>query len=239
MESQMDAMCPAERDSDMIFGMELYLERQVIPLAGPPERRRYSLEQYLMLLQNNEQRLEYDSGEIYALVGSSANHAAISANMWRALDDALGEETDCRAYMVDRVVRLTPDVLVMPDVVVTCNKADQDDAFFLDFPRIVVEVLSKSTEARDRTYKLLRYQAKQSIAEIVFISQYVQHVEVITRTPSGWEYREYGHEDSFSLASLNITIQVSAIDRRLSIPLEKRTLIPLEMIEGADEEEDS
>ena len=86
------------------------------------------------------------------------------------------EDTNCRAYMVDRVVRLTPESIVMPDVVVTCEKADQDEAFFLDSPRVVVEVLSKSTEARDRTYKLLRYQAKQSIQEIVFISQYVQHV---------------------------------------------------------------
>ena len=161
----------------------------MISLAAHPERRRYSFDQYITLLRNSEQRLEYDHGEIYALAGSSANHAAISANMWRALDDALGEDTHCRAYMVDRVVRLTPDIIVMPDVVVTCDKADQDDAFFLDSPRIVVEVLSKSTEARDRTYKLLRYQAKQSIQEIVFISQYVQHVEVITRTPSGWEYK--------------------------------------------------
>ncbi|HYK85818.1 MAG TPA: hypothetical protein VEV19_10645 [Ktedonobacteraceae bacterium] len=59
----------------------------------------------MMLLQNNEQRLEYDHGDISALTGSSANQAAISANMWRALDDALGEDTACRAYMVDRVVR--------------------------------------------------------------------------------------------------------------------------------------
>jgi len=211
----------------------------VISLAAHPERRRYSFEQYITLLRNSEQRLEYDHGEIYALAGSSANHAAISANMWRALDDALGEESDCRAYMVDRVVRLTADVLVMPDVVVTCDKADQDDAFFLDSPRIVVEVLSKSTEARDRTYKLLRYQAKQSIQEIVLISQYVQHVEVITRTPSGWEYQEYGHEESFPLESLHTTIHVSDIYRRLSIPLEKRRMIPLEMIESADEQEDT
>ena len=193
----------------------------------------------MTLLRNNEQRLEYDHSEIFALAGSSANHAAISANMWRALDDALGEDSDCRAYMVDRVVRLTDDVLVMPDVVVTCDKADQDDAFFLDSPRIVVEVLSKSTEARDRTYKLLRYQAKQSIQEIVLISQYVQHVEVITRTPSSWEYREYGHEERLPLASLNITIQVSDIYRRLSIPLEKHTLVPLEIIEPTDGEEDT
>ena len=211
----------------------------MILLAANPEKRRYSFEQYLTLLRNNDQRLEYDHGEIYAMAGSSANHAAISANMWRALDDALGEDATCRAYMVDRVVRLTPDVTVMPDVVMTCDRADQGDAFFLDSPQIVVEVLSKSTEARDRTYKLLRYQAKQSIQEIVLISQYVQHVEVITRTPSGWEYQEYGHEERFTLASLNATIHVSEIYRRLSIPIEKRTLLPLEIIEPADEQEDS
>ena len=102
----------------------------MIPLAANPEKRHYNFEQYITLLRNNEQRLEYDHGEIYAMAGSSANHAAISANMWRALDDALGEDTTCRAYMVDRVVRLTPDVIVMPDVVVTGDKADQDDAFF-------------------------------------------------------------------------------------------------------------
>ncbi len=215
-------------------------------MAANPEKRRYSFEQYLTLLRNNDQRLEYDHGKIYAMAGSSANslpdcsdHAAISANMWRALDDALGKDTLCRTYMVDRVVRLTPDVTVMPDVVVTCDRADQGDAFFLNSPHIVVEVLSKSTEARDRTYKLLRYQAKQSIQEIVFISQYVQHIEVITRTTSDWEYQEYGHEESFSLASLNLTIHVSDIYRRLSIPIEKRSLMPLEIIEPANEQEDS
>ena len=207
-------------------------------MVANPKKRRYSFEQYLMLLRNNDSRLEYDHGEIYAMAGSSANHAAISANMWRALDDALGEDATCRAYMVDRVVRLTPDVTVMPDVVVTCDKADQGDAFFLDSPHIVVEVLSKSTEARDRTYKLLRYQAKQSIQEIVLISQYVQHVEVITRTPSDWEYQEYGHDESFPLASLDVTIHVSEIYRRLSIPVEKRSVMPLEIIEPVDEQED-
>jgi Uma2 family endonuclease len=208
-------------------------------MAANPEKRRYSFRQYMTLLLNNDQRLEYDHGEIYALAGSSANHAAISANMWRILDDALGEDAVCRAYMVDRVVRLTPDVTVMPDVVVTCDKADQGEAFFLDSPHIVVEVLSKSTEARDRTYKLLRYQAKQTIQEIVLISQYVQHVEVITRTPSGWEYQEYGHEERFILVSLNVTIYVSEIYRRLSIPIEKRTLMPLEVIEPANDQEDA
>jgi len=191
----------------------------------------------MMLLQNSEQRLEYDSGYIYAMAGSTANHTAISANVWRVLDDALGEGTSCRAYMVDRVVRLSSEVTVMPDVVVTCEPSDQGEAFFLDFPHLVVEVLSKSTEARDRTYKLLRYQAKPSVQEIVFISQYVQHIEVITRIPSGWDYQEYGYEDTFQLASLNVTVRVSDIYRRLSIPQEKRTLLPLEIVEIPGEEQ--
>lgn len=219
-------------------------------MAANPKKRRYSFERYITLLRNNDQRLEYNHGEIYAMTGSSANHAAISANMWRALDDALGDDATCRAYMVDRVVRLTPDVVVMPDVVVTCDTADQPDAvvtcdtadqgdaFFLDSPHIVVEVLSKSTEARDRTYKLLRYQAKQSIQEIVLISQYVQHVEVISRTSADWEYQEYGYEERFTLVSLNVTIAVSDIYRRLSIPVEKHTVMPLEIIEPVDEQED-
>ena len=206
-------------------------------MVAHPEKRRYSFEQYITLLRNSEQRLEYDHGDVYAMAGSTANHTAISANMWRVLDDALGDDTSCRAYMVDRVVRLSSEVTVMPDVVVTCELSDQGEAFFLDAPHVVVEVLSKSTEARDRTYKLLRYQAKLSVQEIVLISQYVQHVEVITRIPSGWDYQEYGHEDHFPLASLNITVRVSDIYRRLSIPLEKRSLIPLEIVETPDEEE--
>jgi hypothetical protein len=67
----------------------------------------------------------------------------------------------------------------------------------------------------------------------------VQHVEVISRTTSGWEYQEYGYEEHFTLASLNVTIHVSEIYRRLSIPVEKRTFMPLEIIEPADEQEDA
>ncbi len=132
-------------------------------MATQPRRRLSTFEEYLSLLQRSNQRLEFDHGEIYAMAGSSANHAAISFNMCRALDDALGDTSPCRAYVADRVVRLADNLTVMPDVVVTCEPADQGEAFFLESPRLVVEVLSKSTQARDRTYKLLLYQAKKTI----------------------------------------------------------------------------
>jgi Uma2 family endonuclease len=189
-------------------------------MAANPEKKRYTFEQYLLLLQNGKQRLEYDHGDIYAMAGSTSNHARISFNMCRELDDALGDAALCQPYMVDKVVRVTPDISFMPDVVVTCDPADHGEAFFLDAPCIVVEVLSTSTEARDRTYKLLRYQAKASIQVIIFISQYIQHIEVITRIAEGWDFQEYGPGQTLHLASLDIEIEVAHIYRRTSVPPE-------------------
>jgi Uma2 family endonuclease len=207
-------------------------------MATRPEGRHFTFEEYLLLLRGSNQRLEFDRGEIYAMAGSSANHAAILFNMCRALDDALGADSPCRAYVADRVVKLQENLTVMPDVVVTCDQADQGDAFLLEAPRLVVEVLSKSTQARDRTYKLLLYQARQTIDAIIFISQRVQHIEVITRTDTGWDYHEYGAGEACILIHLNITIQVADIYRRLAIPAETRRIIPIEVHNPDDDEPD-
>lgn len=83
----------------------------------------------MMLLQYTEQRLGFDHGDIYAVTDSRVNHAVVSANMRCALGDALGDAASCRVYMVDRVVRLIPDVTKMPDVVVTCERTDQGEVF--------------------------------------------------------------------------------------------------------------
>ena len=67
----------------------------------------------------------------------------------------------------------------------------------------------------DRFVKLALYQAKESIQEIVFISQVIQRVEVFSRSTSGWLYHQYGAGQSFLLASLDIEIEVQQLYRRL------------------------
>ena len=62
---------------------------------------------------------------------------------------------------------------------------------------------------------------------------------MITRTSSDWVYQEYGHDESFTLASLNVTIHVADIYHRLSIPYQKRTIMSLEIVESVDELEDN
>ncbi len=135
-----------------------------------------------------------------------------------ALDQALGDNASCRPYVTDKLVRLTPTKTVIPDVVVSCNIADHGESQIIDSPVLVVEVLSRSTEMTDRFVKLALYQAKESIQEIIFISQVIQRVEVFSRSAADWLYRQYGGGQSFHLAGLDIEIGVRQLYRRLSIP---------------------
>lgn len=187
-------------------------------MAIQPVRQYMSLEQYLLLVNNSDRHYEYYDGEVHLMAGGTSNHATISLNCGIALDQALGDDTICRPYVTDKLVRVTPTKLLIPDVVVSCDTADHGESQIIDSPILVVEVLSRSTEMTDRFVKLALYQAKESIQEIIFISQIIQRVEVFSRSPTGWLYQQYGAGQSFHLTSLDIEIEVRQLYRRLSIP---------------------
>ncbi len=176
------------------------------------------LEQYLLLVNNSDRHYEYYDGEVHLMAGGTSNHATISLNCGIALDQALGDDAVCRPYVTDKLVRVAPTKMLIPDVVVSCDSADHGESQIINSPMLVVEVLSRSTEMTDRFVKLALYQAKESIQEIIYISQIIQRVEVFSRSTTGWLYHQYGTGQSFLLTSLNIEIEVRQLYRRLSIP---------------------
>ncbi|HKV58979.1 MAG TPA: Uma2 family endonuclease [Ktedonobacteraceae bacterium] len=183
-----------------------------------PARQHMSFEQYLLLIHNSDRHYEYYDGEVRLMAGGSSNHAAIALNFGIALDQALGDDAVCRPYISDKLVRVAPAKIVIPDVVVSCDMADHGESQIINSPVLVVEVLSRSTEMTDRFVKLALYQANESIREIVFISQVIQRVEIFSRSATGWLYQQYGTGQSFHLSSLDIEIEVRQLYRRLSIP---------------------
>lgn len=184
-----------------------------------PERQYMTFEQYMLLVNNSHRRYEYYDGEVRLMAGGSSNHATIALNFGVALDQALGDDTICRPYVSDKLVRVAPTKMVIPDVVVSCDSADHGEAQIINSPVLVVEVLSRSTEMTDRFVKLALYQAKESIQEIIFISQAIQRVEVFSRSTTGWLYHQYGAGQSFLLRSLDIVIEIRQLYRRLAIPV--------------------
>jgi len=197
-------------------------------MAMQPERQYVTFEQYMLLVNNSNRRYEYYDGEVRLMAGGSSNHAAIALNFGVALDQALGDDTICRPYVRDKLVRVAPTKMVIPDVVVSCDSADHGEAQIINAPVLAVEVLSRSTEMTDRFVKLALYQAKESVQEIIFISQVIQRVEVFSHSTTGWLYHQYGAGQSFLLRSLDIAIEIWQLYRRLAIPV---------VIEQVEEEE--
>lgn len=188
-------------------------------MAMQPARQYMTFEQYLLLVNNSDRYYEYYDGEVRLMAGGTSNHATIALNCGVALDQALGDDTICRPYVADKLVRVAPTKTLIPDVVVSCDTADHGESQIIDSPILVVEVLSRSTEMTDRFVKLALYQAKESIQEIIFISQFIQRVEVFSRSTTSWIYHQYGTGQSFSLTSLDIEIEVCQLYRRLSTPV--------------------
>jgi Uma2 family endonuclease len=187
-------------------------------MAMQPAQQYMTFEQYLLLVNNSEQRYEYYDGEVRLKAGGTSNHATIALNCGVALDQALGDDAVCRPYVTGKLVRVAPTKMLIPDVVVSCDAADHGESQIIDSPILVVEVFSRSTEMTDRFVKLALYQAKLSIQEIIFISQSIQRVEIFSRSTTDWVYHQYCAGQSFFLTSLDIEIEVRQLYRRLSIP---------------------
>ena len=107
---------------------------------------------------NPERKYEYIAGLAYMMSGGSVGHDRILYNVRSALDSQL-RSSSCAVFGVDVQVLLGHKKsgkrhFVYPDATVSCHAGDnRADNTLIEAPRVVVEVLSPSTETRDRGVK--------------------------------------------------------------------------------------
>jgi len=131
-----------------------------------------SVEEYLAFERAADTKHEYDDGEIIAIAGASRKHNLVGGNTFRHLAKQL-EGKPCEIYITEMRVRVAPTKYVYPDVVVVCGEpqfADEEFDILLN-PTVVIEVLSPSTESRDRGDKLQYYGALESVRDYLLIDQ--------------------------------------------------------------------
>ncbi len=93
-------------------------------------------------------RSEFYRGEMFAMAGASWEHTLIKDNLARQARNQL-ERGPCRVLTSDLRVKVNATGLyTYPDIVVVCDEPQFEDNQFdtLLYPRVVVEVLSDSTE---------------------------------------------------------------------------------------------
>ena len=99
-----------------------------------------------------------------------------------------------------------------PDLVVTCDDRDKRAVNLFQYPKVIVEVMSPSTESTDRGKKWREYQSIETLEEYVLISPNELATEVYQRQPDRiWQYITYEAGSQFHLQSLDFTCAIEEI----------------------------
>jgi Uma2 family endonuclease len=166
-------------------------------------------EEYLQFEEKSPIKHEYIDGQVYAMAGTTDTHNIIGLNFTFIIRNHL-RGSNCRVYFADLKVRLEKrNHFYYPDIIVTCDDRDKETATYKSFPKLIIEVLSDSTEAFDRGDKFNDYQTLDSLEEYVLVNSKHQRVETFRRGEQGlWILQTY-QEESFSLQSINLTASFS------------------------------
>ncbi len=201
----------------------------------------YTEAEYLVFERAAEERHEYLDGVIYAMAGESPEHGSISVNLIRLIGNHLLGK-DCDLYTKDTKVRSGPlpknrlqtkGLFSYPDLVVVCGERKYLDEYkdVLVNPTVIIEVLSDSTEKKDRRQKFLRYQQYlPSLVDYVLVSQEEPAIEIFHRpAPQSpqWEYTAAsGLKGRIVIPALQCTLKLADVYYRVTFPATEATPKP-------------
>lgn len=181
--------------------------------------RLLTVEEYLEGEQQSDVRHEYIGGLVYAMAGTSDEHNFIVGNLLAALHAPLRGKS-CRVLMLDAKVRLqanSEDIFYYPDLMVACDPRDKD-RFFKRYPRVLVEVLSESTERIDRREKFLSYTQIETLEEYILVAQDKMEVTLFRRA-NRWQTEILNAAtQSLPLASIDFSIALPSIYEGVQFP---------------------
>lgn len=146
----------------------------------PARKTRFTEDEYLAVEGASAQKHELIAGEIYAMAGGTPRHAAITANVARAIGNALRDRPCVVLSSDQRVAVEATTMYTYPDVTVVCGPAQfaAKDRNTLTNPTMVVEVLSDSTESHDRGTKLAHYRRLSTLGAVLFVFPDDRRVEL-------------------------------------------------------------
>lgn len=173
----------------------------------------FSVEEYLAFEESSPDRHEYVAGHIYAMSEPLQPHKLISGNVFAPLHVHL-RGTPCRPYMHGTRVHIRArgeDHFYYPDLLVACGQRRDKKGRFIDEHRLVLEVMSRSTERIDRREKAFVYRELPSIEEIVLIAQKAVLVTVYRRAEDWAPVVLASPEQTLELKSINLVMPLQQI----------------------------
>lgn len=178
-----------------------------------------SWEEYLVFEEQSPYRHEYVNGVVYAMSGASLAHNRIAQQLVVALRSHL-RGGPCEPFFLEAKLEIRAGrnkIMYYPDVMVSCRPEDRTDQIVQN-PKLVIEILSKSTQHIDRREKALTYQRVEAIEEYVLIVQNQPKV-IVHRRAEDWNPVLYsGMEAQVEFRSIGLRMPLAEIYAELASP---------------------
>lgn len=185
---------------------------EVSSYSPPPK---LTVEDYLKFEETSDVRHEFRNGQIYAMAGGTVNHNRLTRRMASLLESQPSLKR-CGIFSENMKVEAVRGVYMpYPDVVVACHPFDlRGDNLIIRQPRVLVEVLSKSTAYNDRGFKWQRYRRMPSLWYYLLVDQYRMAVELFSRIEETDEWINTVYEqpeDVIVMPRLDLELSLGAI----------------------------
>jgi Uma2 family endonuclease len=184
------------------------------------QKQTYTPEEYLELEEKAEFRNEYRNGEIVPMAGGSTNHNKIAGNFYKRFPLTIQDQDyevyigDVRLWIPSERTYTYPDIMVIQgEPIYQENRRD-----IVTNPRLIVEVLSKSTQGYDQGDKFRSYRSIPSFQEYILIDQYRFYIEQFSKnTENKWVLTDYEGEDAvLTLESVELQMSLGEIYERVN-----------------------
>lgn len=185
-----------------------------MPRAEEPIKTGLSFEDWLDFEETSPEKHELVDGQLFAMAGTSDRHNRIAVRLATFLESA-SETSNCLVYALDMKLKSPSDDGYYPDVMVLCDTADQERSFKTK-PCLLVEVLSRRTEALDRGEKLRNYQKIPTLQAYVLLSQDEPRAEIYRPGADGvWLYETVEADGVLNLPCVPLQLALSKLYSRL------------------------
>lgn len=203
---------PGKMDSEQLFFPGIF-PWQTCPMIAVPHY--ICPEEYLAMESQSPIRHEYRYGLVYAMAGGTDNHDRLALNLLTLVNLHLGDSA-CRFHSGNVKVGYRDDLYYYPDAFITCDPRDREDRYIKRYPKLIVEVLSPSTQAFDRGDKFEDYRQIDTLQEYVLIFQDSPQVECRRRVEAEtWETVTYTAGSVVALSSIDLQFPIDHLYRGL------------------------
>ncbi len=179
----------------------------------------YTVAEYFEIDEGSETKLEYHNGKIIAMSGGSSTHSRIAARIITILSILL-DDGPFEIYTSDIKIQIPAyQKFIYPDAAVVSKKPEyfKNRRDIIMNPLLVVEVLSPSTEKRDKADKFMMYRTLPSLTEYVLVEQDQPRVTTFFRNAANhWEDNDVtGLEGNVRLQSVAGEISLARVYKNI------------------------